>query len=118
MSNSINKKLLVLLLLIFVGQVVAAPLLSCSYSSSNDSTMSMQMDMSKHKMPMADLGIHKNMKCCDDCQCPDGMCLTVVMFSVNSLTITIIPTVFPDFLKLHFIPEYNPNSVFHPPILS
>lgn len=69
---------MVLILLIFVGQVVSAPITTCK---TNDHTQSMtfvesDLNVMNHMQMSSDRYDNMNMECCeDDCHCPLGMCL-------------------------------------------
>ena len=79
--------------------------------------------MSNHDMSM----MHTNsatesdheMDCCDNCQCPIGMCLSQVVFS-NNETINILSNA--NAVKIFSSPEFinkNSNSsIYRPPIFS
>jgi hypothetical protein len=65
-----------MILLLFVGQVVAAPFATCSMSMMDMSAMSDQ------QMEMMDMSSSDTkMDCCEDCQCPVGMCFTQAIYT-------------------------------------
>ena len=87
MKTRNHKNLIFLLLLIFVGQVVSAPLLSCSKTQIGSHSMSI-MDMTSDEMSnmvMSDSSnmqtSHQTMDCCDnDCDCSSGVCVSIVLY--------------------------------------
>ncbi|VAW40654.1 hypothetical protein MNBD_GAMMA01-1450 [hydrothermal vent metagenome] len=116
------KKLLVLVLLIFVGQVVSAPLTTCATSESSSSSQIMP-SMPDHDMAMMHLSqTHEamvDMDCCgDECNCPQGMCISVVFYpnqAVDMQFVSIATYLIPPIL---FINNQYPSSIYRPPILS
>ena len=114
MKSKLHKLITLLLLLAFIGQVVAAPLLSCNMLSSTD--MTMDMDMSSN----SDMSDMSKMDCCcsDECKCPQGVCLSTVMISVETLTVDFTTEKSNNYPIINFALDFTPSSVFHPPILS
>jgi len=83
MKTQNHKNLIILVLLMFVGQVVSAPLLNCSSAQMDSHSMSM-MDMSSHDMSDM-LESNQAMDCCDsDCECPSGMCVSIALYFSSS----------------------------------
>ncbi|MCF6319377.1 MAG: hypothetical protein L3J83_08890 [Proteobacteria bacterium] len=127
-----SKILMVLVLLIFVGQVVSAPLKSCLTENSENSEHSMVMaDMDHHDMSdMHSLSMHDSgtstmqtsmqMDCCqDECQCPVDMCFSMAFIddssqiSFNNFTDSVV---FQNISSLQ--PSHKQDSLYRPPILS
>jgi hypothetical protein len=105
------------MLLIFVGQVLAIPFNSCQMDMDpSDSQPSMQHKMSM--MPAMQMDDSIGMSCCDnDCDCPDGICISFAMISNSIINIQLFSIDSYTFSINSF--ELNqPISVFfHPPIL-
>ena len=116
--------MVILILLIFVGQVMSAPLVSCQINLPSKISTTMDMhSMPNHDMAMMDFDHSDNnnmtMDCCEkECHCSLGMCFSMVLYpnlelellfaSVNSLL----------FPSVAFINNSSYSSIYRPPILS
>lgn len=113
------KNLMVLILLIFVGQVVSAPITTCK---TNDHTQSMTFVESALTV-MDDMQIsldqfdNMNMECCeDDCHCPLGMCISVVLYTSDSMEVLFSKTSSQIIPEIPFTNNYSNSSIYRPPI--
>ena len=107
-----NKNLLLIILLLFVGQVVAAPFATCSMSVMDMSAMSDQQ-MSMMDMSNPD----SKMDCCDDCQCPVGMCFTHAIYTnSNSITLHFNADDTQPINPHKFVNTTASSSIYRPPI--
>ncbi len=118
MKTSNHKNLIALILLIFIGQVVSAPMLSCSQNQQMDS-VSMKMDMSMDLMDSTEMD-SMTMDCCGaQCDCPDAMCISHVFINtVNNLSTYQVPQPYLAIKQNLFIQKHLVSAIFHPPILS
>ena len=118
------KNLMVLILLIFVGQVVSAPITTCKTNNHDESQtmMSVEADMHmSHNMQISPSSNnnHTDMVCCDeDCDCPLGICLSVVLYSNENLEILFSTSSNYIPLEIPFINNQPSSSIYHPPIFS
>ena len=112
-----HKNLIILVLLMFVGQVVSAPLLNCSSAQMDSHSMSM-MDMSSHDMSNM-LDSNQAMDCCDsDCECPSGMCLSIALYLSPSTEINFNNNSKKIDVSSQKISKQVLTSIYRPPILS
>ena len=116
---------MLLILLIFVGQVVSAPFETCITDNDENSTHSMMMaDMPNHDMQNMTMDHSDSsmmaMDCCgDECQCPMDMCLTMAFINTH------IDTQIQQFSETFIFQEtnsvlisYSNDSLYRPPIFS
>jgi hypothetical protein len=113
---------MLLVLLIFVGQVVSAPLSSCTKNSNDNSTHSMMMNIDLNSdsaaMDMQSSDSFMQMDCCgDDCQCPVAMCVSMAYISDSEIIKVQQFSEFISFLPLKTIQLSQSNdSLYRPPI--
>lgn len=108
---------MLLILLIFVGQVVSAPLFSTDDCQS-DMTHSVMDSMPGHDMSSMDMST-MDMDCCDEeCDCPIDMCLSVVLYSNQDNKIQLFSINNNTFPAIVFAFSQHPSSIYRPPILS
>lgn len=113
-----NKSLMVLLLLVFVGQVTAASAISCQ---TNQHNQSMMMDHSKHSMnnQANDSSSSQTDDCCaDSSSCPMSGCVTFAIPTLYNATSTV--TISSDIFQLPINLAFSQplTSLYRPPILS
>ena len=123
-----NTNWLLLILLVFTSQTLAAPFVdfkdcASEHSYSEDSIASMQhhdMDsMPAHDMSTMDMSSNMAMGCCaDDCQCSDGMCVTTVYFSSYKTKALVFTQHKVVFQESQFSYNQFSSSIYRPPILS
>ena len=114
-----------MILLIFVGQVLSAPLITNSNCQNDPSAHSM-MQMESMQMSSMDMKTMQNydrasmaMDCCDEeCDCPMDMCLTVLIYSAEKSNVLfnltdVYPLSITSFTYLQHL-----SSIYRPPILS
>jgi hypothetical protein len=117
-------KLLLLILLIFVGQVVSAPLNICSAEMSDTSQLSMNHSMQNHDMSSMNVEASDTpmmqMDCCDDdCQCPMDMCFSVAYINhSDDMKFYMLSQVIVFKNINHIQLTYQNDSLYRPPILS
>ena len=122
MKTQKHKNLIALILLIFIGQVFSAPMLSCSQNQEMESsTMMMDIDMDMHMDSMNSSEMDTmNMDCCgNQCDCPDAMCIShVFIATVNDLSTFQVPKPYLATKQNLFVQKHLVSAIFHPPILS
>ena len=125
MKTRNHKNLIFLLLLIFVGQVVSAPLLSCSKTQTGSHSMSV-MDMTSDDMsnmamsPSSNIqGSLQTMDCCDDdCDCPSGVCASIVLFVSPSTEVNFYNNSSVIIIASQKISKQVLSTIHRPPIFS
>ena len=119
-----NKNWVILMLLIFVGQVMSAPLASCQTSLSSKISTTMDMSsMPNHDMAMMHFDQSEDadmtMDCCEkDCQCSLGMCLSMVFYPNTEFELFFTSVTSLMFPSVAFIDNSSHSSIYRPPILS
>ena len=112
-----SKILMVLLLLVFIGQVTAASAISCETDQQNQSMM---IDHSQHDMnnQANDSSSSQTDDCCaDNSSCPMSSCISIALpplyasFSVASVSDTFQ-------LPINLALSQSLTSLYRPPILS
>ena len=118
LNTAKHKNWLLLALLIFVGQVVAAPFSSCQMKmdASQSSMQMMQEDMSGMDMSMH---AGQKMPCCGDkCDCVQGICMSAALLSTLSFDVQ-FPQIERPYISFQPLQIKQASSaIFHPPILS
>ena len=120
-----NKNLVLIILLLFVGQVVSAPFSLSSSNQSDSHSMSMMdmSSMSSHDMTMMHSSDSSDssmqMDCCnDDCDCTMGLCFSVILISTDTLQTNVNLTNQVNISDSLFIFPQHSSSIYHPPIFS
>jgi len=112
-----HRSWLLLVLLIFVGQILAEPLNSCQMDSS--SGQSHDMNMMDHTMADMEMNDSMDMSCCGDkCDCPDGICVSFAMISSWDMNFQFAPMDSYSVVINPFQLNQPSFAIFHPPILS
>ena len=117
MKTQNHKKLIALMLLIFVGQVFSAPIFSCSQHQEAQS--SVMMDMHMDSMDSSEMD-SMSMDCCgNQCDCPDAMCFShVFISSIDATSSYNTPKAHLIITRSILIQKHLISAIFHPPILS
>ena len=118
MKTLTHKYITVLILLIFIGQVIATPMIPCSQNQDIGSS-AMMMDMQMDIMDSSQMAA-MDMDCCgDQCECPDAMCISHVFInSINDLSSYDTAKPFLINTQIVLIQKHLISAIFHPPILS
>jgi len=111
---------MVLMLLIFVGQVVSAPITTCKTNGHTQGMTFVESDvtvMGDMQMSSSDQYNNMNMECCeDDCHCPLGMCISVVLYTSDSIEVLFSKTSSKIIPQVTFTNNYTNSSIYRPPI--
>ena len=124
MKASKNTNWLLLILLVFTGQTLAAPFANLNDCESDHSMPTHDMDsMPDHDMSMMDMSLDMEsgmtMDCCeDDCQCSDGMCVSAVYLSINEKNEFGFIQNQVKFQESQFSYNQFYSSIYRPPIIS